>query len=117
MALTIAADSAAYNYPYGAAVNLGPYKVVPVKITFDSSYPTGGESVRVSGSPVDSREKIAGFVVTGADAAGSAAYNFYYIPSTEKLMAMVGASGVNVEATNTADLSAIIVYGYFLVWG
>lgn len=117
MALTIEADSAAYNYPYGAGVNLGPYKVVPVKITFDSSYPTGGESVRVSGSPVNEREKIVGFVVTGADAAGSAIYNFYYIPSTEKLMVIAGASGANAQVADATDLSAIIVYGYFLVWG
>lgn len=116
MAITIAADTLGYNYPNGE-YHQGPYKFTPVAVTFDSSYPTGGETVRVDGSPISARERIVGFIPTGALDAASAAYIPYYIPSTEKLLLMVGAAGVNVEVTNATDLSAIILYGMLVSWG
>lgn len=115
MALTITTDTNAYNASYGF-YNVGPYRFYPVKITFDSSYPTGGESVRVTGSPIPSSAKIVGFRVTGAEDATSAVNIVYYIPGTEKLMAVVGTAGANAQVSNTTDLSAVSIYGEFITW-
>lgn len=92
MALTIAANSNGYNYPFGGMAQVGPYRFVPVTITPDSSYATGGESVRVSGSPVQEAGKIVGFCALGGNAA-AAKYSPFYDTANEKLLFYKGFAG------------------------
>lgn len=84
MAITIAADSNGFNYPFGASFQ-GPYKFTPVLITPDNSYAADGETVRVTGSPIDAREKIVGISFAGG-AAASGGYKPSYDDTNEKIL-------------------------------
>jgi len=83
-------------------------------ITFDSSYPTGGESLTVSNVGLSS--KIEFIAVT--DASG---YNFQYDYTNNKVLAYwpnsdATAPSVGKQVANTTDLSAVtcnfIAFGY-----
>jgi len=97
-------------------VNYGTYgyKVRIVKVDFDDSYPTGGESLAPS---------TMGFVgVYAVFAEPKGGYVFEYDYDNEKLKAYYGnydqgSDGALTEVTNGADLSSVtgvrlVVFGY-----
>lgn len=91
----------------------GLHKVRFVTVAFDSSYPTGGESLTAANLG------LAGIVHVQAGSAGG--YVFEYDHTNKKLKAFMGdnnnaADGPLIEVADTTDLSAVtcraVVYGY-----
>lgn len=79
-------------------------------IALDSSYPTGGETLDVSGN-----ER---FDVLIADSVGG--YVFSFVASSQKLLAYVGdndagADGVLAQVANTTDLSAVTTIPFIAI--
>lgn len=79
----------------------GGVAILQEKITFDSSYPTGGETLDLR--PFFSSLLMVIFEPVGAN------YKFVYNYSTRKVIAYIedGTSGVHAEVSNTTDLSAV----------
>jgi hypothetical protein len=81
-------------------------KLVAAQITFDSSYPTGGEALVASDLGLD--EILAVFAEGGP-------YVVKYDKANGKLMAYwadydAGADGALIQVANTTDLSAAVVW-------
>lgn len=89
----------------------GRHEVHLFEVTFDSSYPTGGEALDFGPYGVKDSANARYFFQQRAPLTGS--YNFVYDRSNEKLLVFVeeavAAGGPLVEAGNTTDLSALIV--------
>lgn len=111
MALTIA-QAADTIRPYHI---MGDLKAVPRKVTFDSSYPTGGEAIspsdfglgRIVWVQVNAVTDVATKEVQWVDAAGA---------HKLKIMVEDSISGIAAEAANASDQSAVsvhvLVYGF-----
>lgn len=83
--------------------------VLQEKITFDSSYPTGGETL-------DLRPFFSTLLMVMIEPVG-ANYKFVYDYTNRKVIAYIedGTSGVHAEVANNTDLSAISTS--FAAWG
>lgn len=79
----------------------GDKRVVLGTVTFDSSYPTGGEAVSASTFGLVSIDAV---VVLGTR--GVVTWSPWYNPATGKLVAQVTADGTQVA--NTTDLSTLV---------
>lgn len=88
-----------------ATVPTHNHALVFATVGFDSSYPTGGEAI--AGSDVGLRSIIAGFAA-GAD---DAKYHGFWDQTNLKLKLYVedGTSGIEAEAANESDQSAVNV--------
>lgn len=75
-------------------------------ITFDSSYPTGGESFVVSDVDPSQATGMAFDFVSASSRKVPASNNFYYDYTNKTLMAFVITTGVQVA--DTTDLSAAV---------
>lgn len=104
MALTIATSHSGVS---------GTQRVWQGTITFDSSYPTGGEAI--SADLLGGLVQVDSFIVGGVTAAGVDAV---YLPATGKLKLFDedNTSGVAAEFGNTGDASGVtvtaIVFGH-----
>lgn len=78
----------------------GNKKVAIAKITFDSSYPTGGEAL----NPSDLGLAFVDALFTD----GAMGYGVKYDIANKKLMAYGSTAGTQV--TDTTNLSALVVY-------
>lgn len=81
-------------------------KLVAVQITFDNSYPTGGEALTAANVGLD--EILAVFAESGTVAVK-------YDKANAKLMAYWydydgGADAIAVQVANTTDLSAVVTW-------
>lgn len=83
----------------------GSHQVRFATVTFDSSYPTGGEIPTAADFQL---AEIKNLVVHSAD---DATYRPVYVPSTGaiKLYVEDGTSGIEAEAANASDQSAVNV--------
>lgn len=99
----------------GRATNVEGRNSALVKITFDSSYPTGGEELAGLVPLIGFTPAIV-FVGQTGTAAG---YTFSYVPATNKLMAFWVDTSVDgavmSEVANTTNLSAVSVH--LLIYG
>ena len=79
---------------------------VVAEVTFDSSYPTGGEVMLLADYPTLS--SIDAVVVGSVD---DATYRCSYISATKGLLLWVedGTTGIEAQEGNTDDASAVIV--------
>jgi len=75
-------------------------------ITFDSSYPTGGEAV--AAASLGFTVAIESVIVGSADEAGISA-RWDSANNKMKLMDEDGTSGIEAEFANTGDASAVVV--------
>jgi hypothetical protein len=113
MALTVAIN----RKLQGKGNSLAGYKIVLGTITFDSSYPTGGEAIAASDFGLTAIEAM--FFSSDVLAATTALSVLSYDRTTGKVRA-VGSNGAApaqlVEIANTTDLSAqisrVVVFGY-----
>ena len=101
MALTLSPVS-------GASTVWGNKRVRVYDVTFDSSYPTGGESLTASDVKLKKIEFVLGSQVKNSD--GTSAHSVVYDYTNSKLVAHQfdgSAAGVQSfeEVANTADLS------------
>lgn len=85
----------------------GATRTAVVDVTFDSSYPTGGESFVVSDVDPSATAATAFTFVSAGSRTVPATNDFFYDYTNKKLMAFVMSSGV--EVADTTDLSAAIV--------
>lgn len=78
-------------------------------VTFDSSYPTGGEAVTLNhiSAPVFGIATIKSSTTTDGDTVA-----VYYNASTGKILAYTSGGG---QVSNTTDLSGLVVQ--LVVWG
>lgn len=82
---------------------MGDMKVAIADVTFDSSYPTGGEVLDT---------KLLGLnLVHFAHVSNSAGYDVNYVPSTGKLLARVSAAAASAfgEVANATNLSTLTI--------
>jgi len=102
MALTVALD--------GFPRLLGNRRVVTGQVTFDSSYPTGGESLPLTALGLTTVQNID---ITNSAASTTTSYQVAWDKSaTAPLLKVFGgaASGVALaEVTNATNLSALVV--------
>ena len=82
------------------------HAMVTGKITFDSSYPTGGEALDLSKHMPNEIE----FISFESDDG----YIFQYDRTNKKILAYyfdynAGADGAAIEVANTTDLSAVVI--------
>jgi hypothetical protein len=84
----------------------GAVKFVPVTITFDSSYPTGGEAIAASDFGLDKIHFVAVNAFTNVATKGVT-----WLSSTSKLKVWVedSISGISAEAAGSSDQSAVSV--------
>lgn len=109
MALTLARTA---NNPNTVPRNGGAIRFIPLQITFDSSYPTGGEAVTAA------QLGLRGiyYVVPSVDTTGTYILTYNHTAGTTggKFFVIVSATGA--EVANEVDLAAIIfnvlVLGY-----
>lgn len=114
MALTLADVSGAE----GPLYSLGNLKAKVVDVTFDSSYPTGGESLTAADVGLTNIIAVSGDAYA-LNSTPTTAVGVVYNYSTAKLIAMYAtANASNVafaEATSTNDLSAftcrLVIFG------
>jgi len=80
-------------------------KTVYASVTFDASYPTGGEILAASDFGL---RGISSVTAGGAD---DATYHATYVRSTGGLKLFVedGTTGIEAEAANASDQSAVVV--------
>lgn len=101
MALTLAQTA---NTPGTAPINGGAVQFVPVKVTFDASYPTGGEAVTAGSFGLSSIYAV----LPAVDLTGT--WIAFYVPAAGttggKLFAIVSATGAQVASE--ADLSTAV---------
>lgn len=102
MALTIAKNTKARGMIDMTIMSSRDVKMVPFTITFDNSYPTGGEAFSFDGI-----NSIMIFLIEG-----SGNYRFQYDYTNDKILAYVGSTGA--EVANATDLSAVTVQGLLL---
>jgi hypothetical protein len=92
----------------GADTTFGNKRIKTRDITFDSSYPTGGEALTAADVGLTKIDNVLS-VGTATNSAGTLAHNVRYDFTNSKLQAFeTGAAvdGPHKEATSTADLSA-----------
>lgn len=87
--------------PEGEDTFGGKNKVMTMDVTFDSSYPTGGEVISAASFGF---KILFGLAVLGQNTA-AALYTFNYDSQAGTLVALVGGS----QVANTTDLSALTV--------
>ena len=106
MALTIVKTGASSRSP------VAPSSAFKVKITFDSSYPTGGEEV-VSGDLFSGEYTTSFFIMPGVATNGTVCVPVEWNVATGKLKVydMTGA-----EQTNATDLSTYYVEAIVYTW-
>lgn len=90
------------------SVGLDQFRVNIVDITFDSSYPTGGESLTPAQCGMDSE------ILAVLPELGDTGYAVRYDRANEKLMAYMGdnnnaSDGPLIEVADTTDLSTLDV--------
>lgn len=90
----------------------GKRKVYTARITFDSSYPTGGEAVNLKQFGLPGHDACTYIFSQRAPLTG--AYNFVYDRTNQKLLVFWAdgtavAAGALPEVANTTDLSALVV--------
>lgn len=89
----------------------GRRRVHLFRVTFDASYPTGGEVLSLAAAGVADASNASYFFSQRAPITG--AYQFIYDRTNDKLLVFVeeavAAGGPLVEAGNTTDLSALVV--------
>lgn len=88
-----------------ATVPTNDHTLVFTNVTFDSSYPTGGEAISASDVGL---QGILDALVGGAD---DATYHGYWdnVNRLLKLYVEDGTSGIEAEAANTSDQSAVVL--------
>ena len=89
----------------------GRRRVHLFRVTLDSSYPTGGETLGLSALGVQDKSNAAYFIQQRAPLTGG--YTYVYDRANDKLIVFVeeavAAGGPLVEAAAATDLSAVIV--------
>jgi hypothetical protein len=75
----------------------GGLQIREVDITFDSSYPTGGEAITAANVGLHTLLGLIQVAVTGST------YNFFFDSTNSKIVGWI----INAEITNTTDISAI----------
>jgi hypothetical protein len=78
----------------------GKTRAVVADVTFDSSYPAGGELV--AKEALGMRTVVEGGQIVGGNAA-AAAYLAHFVPSTRKMMLMYPTGGANASPAALAD--------------
>lgn len=79
-------------------------KMVFLKITFDDSYPTGGESVGLANYGLTPAS------VSHVSFEPDSTYIFAYDRTTDKILAY---SALNTQVVDTTDLSTVVIYARF----
>lgn len=104
MALTIAPSE-----PHAGAVQVGPRRAAIAKITFDSSYPTGGEAFDPSQLGIEGKPAM---VICSPRPGASTTFIVQYDRANKKLM-VFEQSGVDDapfdEVDDTTNLSTLVV--------
>ena len=102
MAVTVSEKSAIWGAGPASKVSKN---LVVATVTFDASYPTGGEAVAVTDFP--SLSSIDEVIVGSTDEVG---INAVWDKANSKIKLMdEDAGGIDVEFTNAADASGVVV--------
>lgn len=109
MAVTVAAPS--QNPGLGSA---GSRRVAVKDVTFDSSYPTGGESIAAVDFGLTRIAFGTATVKTATVAAGGTVASVAVIPQSDG-SALLKCSSTTAEIANATDLSALVVT--VVIWG
>ena len=107
MALTIAADSlegGQSNIPTVGDLVRGAFTTALIKVTFDSSYPTGGETIDLS--------NYFSSVLGAVCLPGALTYYIVYDVANSKIVAYTRAT--DAEVADTTDLSAYSAWMWVL---
>lgn len=100
MALTFTKPT---NWPHAGPVNIGSLQLVSWDVTFDSSYPTGGEAV--TAGQVGLNSIVAAIPGLGAAADESATVDVKWDHAASKLILF---TDFDTEATDESNQSAIV---------
>lgn len=98
MALSAASPAGIFNNEI-----VGRQRITKTAVTFDSSYPTGGEALSAS---LLGLNKINAIVSVGVRTPSGSVANVVYDATNAKLI----ANTVSAEVADTTDLSALVVH-------